>query len=42
VFGSMGLWQVLRNYGMVEKLIILLEDLYSKSTIAVRMEGDYM
>jgi len=33
-----GLWQVLRNYRIPERLVILLEDLYSKSVNAVRVD----
>jgi len=35
-----GLWQVLRNYGVPEELVALLEDLYSKSVSAVRVDGE--
>src|SRR6218665_2642870 len=35
-----GLWQVLRNYGIPEELVKLLEDMYSKSISAVRVEGE--
>src|SRR3984885_7608136 len=35
-----GLWQVLRNYGIPEELVLLLEDLYSKSMSAVRVDGE--
>ena len=35
-----GLWQVLRNYGIPEGLVQLLEDLYSKSMSAVRVDGE--
>jgi len=30
-----GLWQVLRHYGIPDKLMLLLEDLYSKSFSAI-------
>jgi len=30
-----GLWQVMRNYGIPEQLVVLLEDLYSKSVSTV-------
>jgi len=42
-FGSVwqkGLWQVLRNYGIPEELVVLLENLYSKSLSAVRVDGE--
>ena len=32
-----GLWQVLRNYGIPEELVELLEDMYSISLSAVRV-----
>src|SRR6218665_3678861 len=35
-----GLWQVLRNYGIPEELVELLEDMYSKSLSAVRVDGE--
>lgn len=35
-----GLWQVLRNFGIPEELVELLEDLYSKSMSAVRVDGE--
>src|ERR1043165_7461975 len=35
-----GLWQVLRSYGIPEGLVQLLEDLYSKSMSAVRVDGE--
>ncbi len=35
-----GLWQVLRNYGIPEELIILLEVLYSKPMSAVRVDEE--
>jgi len=35
-----GLWQALRNYGIPEELVVLLEDLYSKSVRAVRVDGE--
>ena len=35
-----GLWQVLRNYGILEELVELLEDMYSKSLSAVRVDGE--
>ena len=35
-----GLWQVLRNSGIPEDLLLLLEDLYSKSASAVRVDGE--
>src|SRR6218665_2572562 len=35
-----GLWQVLRNYGIPEELVELLEDMYSKSPSAVRVDGE--
>ena len=35
-----GLWQVLRTYGIPEHLIQLLEDLYSKSLSAVRVDSE--
>ena len=35
-----GLWQVLRNNGIPEDLVLLLEDLYSKSASAVRVDGE--
>ena len=35
-----GLWQVLRNFGIPEDLIQLLEDLYRKTVSAVRIDGE--
>ena len=35
-----GLWQVLRNYGIPEKMVKLLENLYSKTVNAVRVDGE--
>ena len=35
-----GLWRVLRNYGIPEELVELLEDLYSKTLSAVRVDGE--
>ena len=35
-----GLWQVLRNFGIPENLIQLLEDLYRKTVSAVRIDGE--
>jgi len=35
-----GLWQALRNNGIPEDLVLLLEDLYSKSVSAVRVDGE--
>ena len=35
-----GLWQVLRSNGIPEDLIILLEDLYSKTISAVKVDGE--
>jgi len=35
-----GLWAVLRNFGVPEELVELLEDLYSKSMSAVRIDGE--
>ena len=35
-----GLWQVLRYYGILEELVELLEDLYSKSVSSVRVDGE--
>lgn len=35
-----GLWQALRFYGIPEKLVTLLEKLYSKSLSAVRVDGE--
>ena len=35
-----GLWQVLRNYGIPEKLVTLLEDIHSKTLSAVRVDGE--
>ena len=35
-----GLWQVLRNFGIPEDLIQLLEDLYRKTVSAVRVDGE--
>lgn len=37
---QLGLWKVLRNYGIPEQLVILLEDMYSKSASAVRVDGE--
>ena len=34
------LWQGLRNYGIPEELVELLEDMYSKSLSAVRVDGE--
>jgi len=35
-----GLWQVMRHYGIPERLVRLLENLYSKCTSAVRVDGE--
>ena len=35
-----GLWQVPRTFGIPDKLVRLLEDLYSKSESAVRVDGE--
>jgi len=35
-----GLWQTLRNYGFPEELVVLLEDMYSKSVSAVSVDGE--
>src|SRR5688572_28783458 len=35
-----GLWRVMRNYGIPEELVELLEDLYSKTLSAVRVDGE--
>ena len=35
-----GLWQVLRSNGIPEDVVILLEDLYSKTIIAVKVDGE--
>lgn len=35
-----GLWQVLRNFGIPEELVVLLEDMYSKTLSAVRVDGE--
>ena len=35
-----GLWRVMRNYGIPEELVELLEDLYSKTVSAVRVDGE--
>src|SRR5688572_9418412 len=35
-----GLWRVMRNYGIPEELVELLEDLYSKTVSAVRVGGE--
>jgi len=35
-----GLWQLLRNNGISQDLVLLLEDLYSKSVSAVRVDGE--
>ena len=35
-----GLWRVMRNYGIPEELVELLEDLYSKTISAVRVDGE--
>jgi len=32
------LWQVLRHYGIPEKLVLLLDDVHSKSLSAIRVE----
>ena len=37
---SVGLWQVMRHYGIPERLVWLLENLYSKCTSAVRVDGE--
>ena len=37
---QLGLWKVLRNYGIPEKLVVLLEDMYRKSVSAVRVDGE--
>jgi Reverse transcriptase (RNA-dependent DNA polymerase) len=37
---QLGLGTVLRNYGIPEELVVLLEDLYSKSVSAVRVDGE--
>src|SRR6218665_3562197 len=34
------LWKVLRSYGIPEELVELLEDIYSKSLSAVRVDGE--
>jgi len=34
------LWQALRNYGIRKELVVLLEDLYSKSVSAVWVDGE--
>ena len=34
-----GLWQVLRNYVILEELLELLQDMYGKSLSAVRVDG---
>jgi len=36
--GATGLWQVLRNYGIPEELLELLEVMYGKSLSAVRVD----
>lgn len=35
-----GLWKVLRHCGVPEDLVMLIEDIYSKSESAVRVEGE--
>ena len=35
-----GLWRIMRHCGVPEELVVLIEDIYSKSRSAVRVEGE--